>query len=53
MEVCGLHTSGSSLGEVVGPCENGNEHVGCIECQEFLNLLTKCWLCKKKCVRWS
>jgi hypothetical protein len=36
-----------------GPCENGNEHVGCIECEEFVNLLTKCWLCKKNCVRWS
>jgi hypothetical protein len=32
---CGLDTSGSGLGPVVGPCEHGNEPSGPIKGAEF------------------
>jgi hypothetical protein len=34
--VCGLDSSGSGQGPVVGPCEHGNETLGSIIGVEFL-----------------
>jgi hypothetical protein len=37
---CGLDTSGSGWGPVVGSCEHGNEPSGSVKCGEFLELLS-------------
>jgi hypothetical protein len=37
VEKCGLNSSGSGLGQVVGPCELGNETSGSIKGREFLD----------------
>jgi len=37
---CGLDSSDSGLGPVVGPCERSNEPSGCIEGWEFIDRLS-------------
>jgi hypothetical protein len=37
MEMCGLDASGPGWGPVTGSCEHGNEPLGSIKCEEFLD----------------
>jgi hypothetical protein len=49
----GLDCAGSGQGQVEGPCVEGNEPSGVIECGEFLDWLRNYWLVKRDCAALS
>jgi hypothetical protein len=49
MGECEVDYSGSQWGQVAGFCEHSVEHLGAINCREFLDLLMNYWLLKKGC----
>jgi hypothetical protein len=51
--MCGLDSSGTGWGPVVGFCEHGNKPLASMKGGEFLDQLSDCWLLKKDSASWS
>ena len=49
----GLDRSGSGQGQVMGTCECGNEHLGSIKCEKFVDQLKTGWLLKNELALFS
>jgi hypothetical protein len=49
----GLDRSVSVLGQVAVTCECGNEPLGSIKCEKFLDQLRKCYILKKDSASWN
>jgi len=49
MSDCGLDSSGSGQGSVVGSCEHGNESAASIKCRYLVDRLSDCQLLEEDC----